>query len=103
MEEEKKEEVRTCDNNCYELNSACEDVNTKENGRVEQRKPTAMEKKINTAIKSVVRTTGSTVGREISKSLTSAIFGNKSNAATRIAGNLGSSLGRNILGTLLKG
>ena len=44
----------------------------------------------------------STLGREVTRSLTSAIFG-KSTAASRIAGNIGSSLGRNILGTLLKG
>ena len=60
-------------------------------------------KKMNTAIKSVMRSTGSTLGREVTKSLTSAIFGTKSKAASRVAGNIGSALGRNILGTLLKG
>ena len=60
-------------------------------------------KKINTAIKSVMRSTGSTLGREVSKSLTSALFGSSSKTASRVAGNIGSALGRNILGTLLKG
>ena len=66
------------------------------------KKEAAAQKKINSAIKSVARSTGSTLGREVTRSLTSAIFG-KSTAASRIAGNIGSSLGRNILGTLLKG
>ena len=60
-------------------------------------------KKMNTAIKNVFKTTGSTIGRELSKSLTSALFGSGSKTANRMAGNIGSSLGRNIFGTLLKG
>lgn len=58
---------------------------------------------MNTAIKSVMRTTGGTIGREVSKSLTTALFGSNSKTASRVAGNIGSALGRNILGTLLKG
>ena len=61
------------------------------------------QKKMNTAFKNVFKTTGSTIGREISKSLTNALFGSKSKTVSRLAGNIGSSLGRNILGTLLKG
>lgn len=64
---------------------------------------TVFEKKLNTSIKSVARSTGSTVGREIARSLASSIFGSKSSSASRIAGNVGSALGRNILGTLLRG
>lgn len=60
-------------------------------------------KKMNTAIKSVMKSTGSTLGREVSKSLTSVLFGSNSKTASRVAGNIGSALGRNILGTLLKG
>ncbi|MBO6134477.1 MAG: DUF853 family protein [Lachnospiraceae bacterium] len=70
-----------------------------ENDEKQKRKT---EKAINTAIKSVARSTGSTIGREITKSLTDSIFGNSS-AAKRIAGNIGSAIGRNFLGTLLKG
>ena len=66
------------------------------------KKKSVYERKINTAIKSVVRTTGGTIGREVTRSLTDSIFGSKSNAASRIAGNIGSAIGRNILGTLLK-
>ena len=64
---------------------------------------TVNSKKINTAIKSVMRSTGSTLGREVTRSLSEAIFGSQSKVATRVAGNIGSALGRNILGTLLKG
>ena len=59
-------------------------------------------KKLNTAIKSVARSAGTSLGREASKVLTDSIFGTNSKAAKRIAGNIGSALGRNILGTLLK-
>ena len=69
----------------------------------EEKRKEKEQKKMNTAIKSVMRSTGSTLGREVSKSLTSALFGSKSKVASRVAGNLGSALGRNILGTLLKG
>ena len=69
----------------------------------EAKRQTKATKKINTAIKSVMRSTGSTLGREVTKSLTDAIFGSNNKAASRVAGNIGSALGRNILGTLLKG
>ena len=63
----------------------------------------AYSKKINTAFKNVMRSTGSTIGREVSKSLADSIFGSNSKATKRVVGNVGSALGRNILGTLLKG
>lgn len=75
-------------------------------GNTKQTKPkqSPLEKKINSSIKSVARSTGSTVGREIAKALITSITGSsKSSSASRIAGNVGSALGRNILGTLLKG
>ena len=60
------------------------------------------QKQINTAIKSVARSTGSTLGRETSKALTESIFGTNNKTVTRMVGNIGSALGRNIFGTLLK-
>lgn len=75
----------------------------KERTKEEEKLAKAKAKKINTAIKSVARSTGSTVGREVARSLANSIFGSKSSAAKTIAGNVGSALGRNILGTLLKG
>ena len=62
-----------------------------------------LNKKINTAIKSVARSTGSTLGREVTKTLTDTIFGSNNTATKRVLGNVGAALGRNILGTLLKG
>ncbi|MCQ2609818.1 MAG: DUF853 domain-containing protein, partial [Lachnospiraceae bacterium] len=62
-----------------------------------------IDKKLNTSIKSVMRSTGSTLGREVARSLATSVFGKNSSAASRIAGNVGSALGRNILGTLLRG
>ena len=59
-------------------------------------------KKLNTAIKSVARSAGTSIGREATKILTDSVFGTNNKAAKRIAGNIGSALGRNILGTLLK-
>ncbi len=67
------------------------------------KKQSAYEKKMNRAFKNVIRSTGSTLGREVTKSLANSIFGSNSSAAKRIAGNVGSALGRNLLGTLLKG
>lgn len=58
-------------------------------------------KKANTAMKNVMKSTGSIIGRELAKSLASSVFGSSS-AGKRIAGNMGSALGRNILGTLFK-
>lgn len=69
----------------------------------QQKREAASAKKMNTAIKNVMRTTGSTLGREVSKSLTDAIFGSNSKTAKRMASSIGSSIGRNLLGTLLKG
>lgn len=68
-----------------------------------KKKLSSYEKKINTAIRSVARSTGSTLGREVTKTLTESIFGLNSKAAKRVVGNIGSAIGRNILGTLLKG
>ena len=68
-----------------------------------KKKLSSYEKKINTAIRSVARSTGSTLGREVTKTLTESIFGSNSKAAKRVVGNIGSAIGRNILGTLLKG
>ncbi len=67
------------------------------------KKQSATEKKMKTAIRNVVKSTGSTLGREITQSLTTAIFGTGKKSANRVAGNIGSALGRNLLGTLLKG
>lgn len=69
----------------------------------QQKREAASQKKMNTAIKNVMRTTGSTLGREVTKSLTEAIFGSNSKTAKRMASSIGSSIGRNLLGTLLKG
>ena len=66
------------------------------------KKQSATEKKMKTAIRNVVKSTGSTLGREITQSLTTAIFGSSKKSANRVAGNIGSALGRNLLGTLLK-
>ena len=68
-----------------------------------ERQAKAAQKQMNTAIKNVVRSTGSTLGREVSKSLADAIFGSKNTAAKTVVGNIGSSLGRNIFGTFIKG
>ena len=78
----------------------------KELAKIEKQKEKEMNKlnkKLNTAIKSVARTTGGTLGREVSKSLTDSLFGSGSSSAKRVLGNVGAALGRNILGTLLKG
>lgn len=85
------------------LSKKVEEITEQEVQKVEKKKQTALEKKINTSIKSVARSTGSTIGREVARALTTSIFGSKSNAGSRIAGNVGSALGRNILGTLLRG
>lgn len=87
----------------YEI--LCKKVEEAVNAPVEMERPkrTTYNKSLNTSIKSVARSTGSTVGREIARSLASSVFGSKSSSATRIAGNIGSALGRNILGTFLKG
>ena len=53
------------------------------------------------SISNVAKSAGSTIGREVAQTLATSIFGN-SKAGKRKAGNLGSSLGRNILGTFLK-
>ena len=57
--------------------------------------------RIGKSISNVAKSAGSTIGREVAQTLATSIFGN-SKAGKRIAGNLGSSLGRNILGTFLK-
>ncbi len=69
----------------------------------QMKREAATKKKISSAFSNVIKTTGSTIGREVSKSLTDAIFGSKSKTAKRMASNIGSSIGRNLLGTLLKG
>ena len=69
----------------------------------QMKREAAQKKKINSAFSSVLKTTGSTIGREVTKSLTDAIFGSNSKTAKRMASNIGSSIGRNLLGTLLKG
>ena len=111
----KVEEAVEAENNQKELekqekeNAKAEEKRLKEEQKAyekelkeEAKRQTASQKKMNTAIKSVMRSTGSTLGREVTRSLTSAIFGSNK-TASRVAGNLGSALGRNILGTLLKG
>ena len=111
----KVEEAVEAENNQKELekqekeNAKAEEKRLKEEQKAyekelkeEAKRQAASQKKMNTAIKSVMRSTGSTLGREVTRSLTSAIFGSNK-TASRVAGNLGSALGRNILGTLLKG
>ena len=66
-----------------------------------EKEETKKAKKLNTAIRSVVRSAGTTIGREATKAISDSIFGSNK-AAKRIAGNLGSAIGRNILGTLFK-
>ena len=53
------------------------------------------------AIKSILKSSGSSIGREVSRSIATSIFGNNT-YAKNVAGNIGSSLVRNILGTLTK-
>ena len=71
--------------------------------KAKEKEAAKINKKLNTAIKSVARSAGTTLGREASKALTNTLFGSNSKTASRIAGNLGSAIGRNILGTLFKG
>ena len=66
-----------------------------------EKEETKKAKKLNTAIRSVVRSAGTTIGREATKAISDSIFGSNK-TAKRIAGNLGSAIGRNILGTLFK-
>ena len=83
-----------------------EKIEQKENDKLlkeQMKREAATKKKISSAFSNVIKTTGSTIGREVSKSLTDAIFGSKSKTAKRMASNIGSSIGRNLLGTLLKG
>lgn len=68
----------------------------------EEKRKAKAQKDMNNAIKSVMRSTGSTLGREVSKSLSTSIFGSSNKTASRLAGNIGSAFGRNIFGTLLK-
>lgn len=53
------------------------------------------------AVKSILKSSGSSIGREVSRSIATSIFGNNT-YAKNVAGNIGSSLVRNILGTLTK-
>ena len=53
------------------------------------------------AMKSILKSSGASLGREVSRSIASSIFG-KNTYAKNVAGNIGSSLVRNILGTLTK-
>ena len=69
----------------------------------QMKREAAAKKKMNSAFSNVIKTTGSTIGREFSKTLSDAIFGSNSKTAKRMASNIGSSIGRNLLGTLLKG
>lgn len=66
-----------------------------------QKNTKTIESSTSKAIKNVLKSSGSSIGREIGRSLASGVFG-KNTYAKNVAGNIGSSLLRNVLGTLTK-
>ena len=85
-----------------ELEDRMKTINDNENyNKTVNKKTTKNNSATSKAIKNVLKSSSSSIGRELARSVASGVFGNNT-YAKNVAGNIGSSLFRNIFGTLSK-